>query len=208
MLVEDHAATREGLAALLSSASGLSICGQFPTMEQALQQLELELPDVVLADIGLPGMSGVEGVRFIHQRYPALPILMLTVHDDDEMVFEAICSGACGYLLKETAAERLVQCIREVRAGGAPMSPQIARKVVTMFRNFNPQPPDVLSPRQLEILNLLAEGSSYKACADLLAVSTDTIRFHVRNIYSRLHVNSRAEAVAKAFGVRKLGPKR
>jgi len=201
MLVEDQEVTRQGLAALIESTSGLSIFAQFSSMEHAIPFLDGGLPDVLLADIGLPGISGVEGVSRIHQRYPALPILMLTVHDDNERVFAAVCAGACGYLLKETAADRLVQCIREVYEGGAPMSPRIARKVVTMFRSVQPQAPESLSPRQIEILNLLAEGHSYKACAEILKVSTDTIRFHVRNIYQRLHVNSRAEAVAKAFRV-------
>ena len=189
---------------LIDASEGLTVCGQSGSMEEAIPALENNPPDVLLADIGLPGISGVEGVRLIHRQFPSLPILILTVHDDNDLVFAAVCAGACGYLLKETDPERLIQCIREVRDGGAPMSPQIARKVVTMFRSFSPPPAqDALSSRQTEILNLLADGNSYKACAEILSVSTDTIRFHVRNIYSRLHVNSRAEAVAKAFGLRR-----
>jgi len=156
---------------------------------------------VVLADIGLPGMSGIEGVRRIHQRHPELPILMLTVYGDDDLVFGAVCAGACGYLLKETEPGRLLECIRELHAGGAPMSPEIARKVVMTFRKSPPpgEPEIELSPRQIRILQLLAEGHSYKNCAESLGLSLDTIRFHVRKIYDRLHVHSRSEAVWKGF---------
>lgn len=171
-------------------------------MEEALPAIERQPPDVVLADIGLPGMSGIEGVRRIHQRFPDLPILMLTVHGDDDSVFAAVCAGACGYLLKETEPARLLECIRELHAGGAPMSPEIARKVVLAFRMFPPpsQPEVELSPRQIEILQLLAQGHSYKSCAEALGLSLDTVRFHVRRIYDRLHVHSRSEAVWKALG--------
>jgi len=144
----------------------------------------------------------VEGVRLIRQRFPELPVLMLTVHGDDDSVFAALCAGACGYLLKETEPSRLLDCIREVHAGGAPMSPEVARRVVVTLRGLIPGRPreSVLSARQREILQLLAQGHSYKSCAESLNVSLDTIRFHVRNIYDRLHVNSRAEAVWKDYG--------
>jgi DNA-binding NarL/FixJ family response regulator len=170
-------------------------------METALPAIEKEPPDVLLADIGLPGMSGIEGVRRIHERCPELPILMLTVHGDDDSVFAAVCAGACGYLLKETEPAKILECIRELHAGGAPMSPEIARKVVNTFRKLDPvdQQDADLSPRQLEILRLLAEGHSYKTCAESLGLSLDTVRFHVRRIYDRLHVHSRSEAVWKAF---------
>jgi DNA-binding NarL/FixJ family response regulator len=205
-LVEDHRATREGLAALIGSSTDLEAVGQYSSMEEAIPAIEASPPDVLLADIGLPGISGVEGVRRIHERFPELPVLMLTVHGDDDSVFAAVCAGACGYLLKETEPERLLACIRELHAGGAPMSPEIARKVVVTFRGFAPgsQHGPVLSDRQNEILHLLAQGHSYKSCAELLEVSLDTIRFHVRKIYGRLHVNSRAEAVWKAFGTARL----
>jgi DNA-binding NarL/FixJ family response regulator len=202
-VVEDQRATREGLVALIGTAPDLEVVGQFGSMEEALRSVESTPPDVLLADIGLPGISGVEGVRRIHQRFLDLPILMLTVHGDDDSVFAAVCAGACGYLLKETEPGRLLECIREVYAGGAPMSPEIARKVVVTFRGLVPggKHDPVLSTRQNEILQLLAQGHSYKSCANLLEVSVDTIRFHVRNIYERLHVNSRAEAVWKSYGL-------
>ena len=202
-IVEDQRATRQGLAALIGGSPGLTLVGQYASMEEVLPAIQAEFPDVVLVDIGLPGMSGVEGVRRIHQRFPQLPMLMLTVMDDDDTVFAAICAGACGYLLKETEPARILECIRELHAGGAPMSPSIARKVVFTLQGMTPgRAAAELSSRQSEILQLLAEGHSYKSCAKLLNVSLDTIRFHVRKIYDRLHVNSRAEAVWKAYGAR------
>ncbi len=205
VIVEDQRATRQGLADLIGTSPGLAVAGQHESMEEALPAIQAHPPDVVLVDIGLPGMSGVEGVRRIHQRFPELPMLMLTVLDDDDTVFAAICAGACGYLLKETEPPRIVECIRELHAGGAPMSPAIARKVVLTLRGVAPDRADAeLSSRQSEILQLLAEGHSYKSCATQLNVSLDTIRFHVRKIYDRLHVNSRAEAVWKAFGAQRL----
>lgn len=202
-IVEDQRATRQGLAALIGGSPGLTLVGQYASMEEALPAIQAEVPDVVLVDIGLPGMSGVEGVRRIHQRFPQLPMLMLTVMDDDDTVFAAICAGACGYLLKETEPARILECIRELHAGGAPMSPSIARKVVFTLQGMTTlRAAAELSSRQSEILQLLAEGHSYKSCAKLLNVSLDTIRFHVRKIYDRLHVNSRAEAVWKAYGAR------
>jgi DNA-binding NarL/FixJ family response regulator len=189
--------------ALIGNSPGFEVAGQFSSMEEAIGAIVKSTPDVLLSDIGLPGITGVEGVRLIHQRFPDLPVLMLTVHGDDDSVFAALCAGACGYLLKETEPARLLDCIREVHSGGAPMSPEVARRVVVTLRGLIPGGPreSVLSVRQNEILHLLAQGHSYKSCAEALNVSLDTIRFHVRNIYDRLHVNSRAEAVWKAYGV-------
>jgi DNA-binding NarL/FixJ family response regulator len=200
ILVEDQPRTREGLAALIGGSAGFAVTGEYGSMEEAIPAIESEPPDVVLADIGLPGISGIEGVRRLHARFPELPVLMLTVHGDDDSVFAAICAGACGYLLKETEPARLLQCIAELHAGGAPMSPGIARRVVTTFRQHPAAVPDdlELSPRQSRILQLLTEGHSYKSCADTLDLSVDTIRHHVRKIYERLHVHSRSEAVWKA----------
>jgi len=199
-LVEDQHVTREGLSLLIGGSPGFQVCGQYESMERALEQIGNSRPDVLLADIGLPGMSGIEGVRRIHESMPELPILMLTVHEDSDSVFSAVCAGACGYLLKETPPARLLESIRELHEGGAPMSPGIARKVVLMFQKTAPAKDDTqLSQRQLEILRMLAEGHSYKACAASLDVGLDTIRSHVRKIYERLHVHSRSEAVWKAL---------
>jgi DNA-binding NarL/FixJ family response regulator len=199
-LVEDQNHTREGLAVLIGSAEGFQIAGSYGSMEEALPAIESAPPDVVLADIGLPGMSGIEGVQRLNRICPELPILMLTVHGDDDSVFAAICAGASGYLLKETEPSRLLACIEELHSGGAPMSPGIARRVVVAFRK-HPPPPQAevnLSSRQVHILQLLTEGHSYKSCAEILGLSVDTIRHHVRKIYDRLHVHSRSEAVWKA----------
>ncbi|HKE21095.1 MAG TPA: response regulator transcription factor [Bryobacteraceae bacterium] len=200
-LVEDQLHTRMGLAALIGESADLEVCGQYGSMEEALTAIAQDPPDVLLADIGLPGMSGIEGVRRVHQDHPQIPILMLTVHGDDDSVFAAVCAGACGYLLKETEPDRLLACIRELHSGGAPMSPEIARKVVVTFRKLSvPGGEELnLTSRQMRILQLLAEGYSYKSCAADLELSVDTIRFHVRKIYDRLHVHSRSEAVWKAF---------
>jgi DNA-binding NarL/FixJ family response regulator len=200
-IVEDQPRTREGLAALIGGTRGYRIVGKFASMEEALKKLGWEPPDVALLDIGLPGMSGIEGVRRLKAQWPTLQILMLTVYADNEHIFEAICAGACGYLLKDTPPPKLLEAIRELREGGAPMSPEIARKVVTMFQKV--VPPKIeehrLSPRELEVLKLLADGHSYKTAAHVLSVSQDTIRFHIRNIYEKLHVHSKSEAVLKAL---------
>jgi DNA-binding NarL/FixJ family response regulator len=200
LIVEDQARLRESLVALIDGTSGLSVVGSFGNMEAALQALGGARPDVALVDLGLPGMSGVDGVRLIRERSPATQALVLTVHDDDDHVFEAICAGASGYLLKDTPPARLVAAIQELGAGGAPMSPSIARAVVGMFRKVAPQPTgEGLSPRELEVLTLLAAGNSYKTAANELSVSIDTVRFHVRHIYDKLHVHSKSEAVMKAW---------
>jgi DNA-binding NarL/FixJ family response regulator len=199
-LVEDETVTREGLSLLIDSSPGFRSCGQYESMERVFAHIRVSPPDVLLADIGLPGVSGIEGVRRIHEWLPELPILMLTVHEDSDSVFSAMCAGACGYLVKETPPARLLESIREVHEGGAPMSPAIARKVVTMFQKLPPSKDDAqLSERQVEILRMLAEGHSYKACAAGLNIGLDTVRSHVRKIYERLHVHSRSEAVWEAL---------
>jgi DNA-binding NarL/FixJ family response regulator len=155
----------------------------------------------VLSDIGLPGMSGIEGVRILRKRHPALLLLMLTIHDDDERIFDAICAGACGYLLKKTPPARLLDSLREAVAGGAPMSPEVARRVIALFREV--RPPDRadyhLTPHETRLLKLFVEGHNYKTAAAELRVSVNTVNFHVRSIYDKLQVHSRSEAVAKAL---------
>jgi DNA-binding NarL/FixJ family response regulator len=200
-IVEDQAQTREGLAILLKSTPDFLMVGAFGSMESALSTLRGEKPDVVLLDIELPGMSGIVGVRKLKEQMPALQVLMLTVFADNDHVFEAVCAGASGYLLKDTPPTRLTEAIRELHAGGAPMSPEIARKVVSMFSQVAPPRTEEhrLSPREVELLKLLAEGHSYKTGAKALAISIDTVRFHIRNIYEKLHVHSKSEAVILAL---------
>lgn len=201
-IVEDQRGLRDGLVSLLGGSSGFALVGSYGSMEEALPKLETEPPDVLLADIGLPGMSGTEGVRRLKTTLPALQILMLTVYADNDHVFEAICAGACGYLLKDTPPTRLLDAVREVADGGAPMSPEIARKVVEMFQRVAPPPPTAphrLSPREVDVLKRLAEGHVYKTAAAELGLSLDTVRFHIRNIYEKLHVHSKSEAVLAAL---------
>jgi DNA-binding NarL/FixJ family response regulator len=200
-VVEDQKGTREAFAALIAGTPGYRLSGAYGSMEAALPGLAHDTPDVLLSDVGLPGMSGIDGVRLLRERHPALQVLMLTVYDDRDHVFDAICAGACGYLLKDTPPARLLEAIREIHAGGAPLSPEIARRVVMVFQKTPPPaaPEQRLSPRETEVLRLFAEGHSYKTAADALSISTDTVRFHIRGIYEKLHVHSKSEAVLKAF---------
>jgi DNA-binding NarL/FixJ family response regulator len=200
VIVEDQDQTREGLAFLIGSTPGLRVRGAFATMEAALPELERAAPDVALLDIGLPGMSGIEGVKRLRAIDSPAAILILSVHGDDDRVFQAVCAGACGYLLKDTPPARLIEAIKELHAGGAPMSPEIARKVVTMFTRLAPPAREnELSPRERDVLRLLADGHSYKTAARELDLSVDTVRFHIRHIYEKLHVHSKSEAVVLAL---------
>ena len=170
-------------------------------MEEALDKIGANLPDVVLADIGLPGMNGIEGVRILKERHPSLTVLMLTVYEDDERIFDALCAGASGYLVKKTPPARLLESIREGFDGGAPMSPEIASRVVSLFRQI--RPPDKadyhLTPHELRLLKLLVEGHNYKTAAAELGVTFNTVCFHIKQIYEKMQVHSKSEAVAKAL---------
>ncbi|HYL99749.1 MAG TPA: response regulator transcription factor [Blastocatellia bacterium] len=200
-IIEDQREVREGLAILINGTRGFRCTASFRAMEDALRTIGSEVPDVVLTDLGLPGMSGVEGIRRLKERYPDLPILALTVYDDDGEIFDALCAGASGYLLKETQPARLLECIREASEGGAPMSPEVARRVVKLFREF--RPPDRanyrLTPAETDLLKLLVDGHNYKTAAAALDISTHTVSFHLGNIYRKLQVHSKSEAVAKAL---------
>jgi DNA-binding NarL/FixJ family response regulator len=203
-LIEDVRQVREGLAVLVDGTPGFRCAGAYRSMEDALRAIcaiGAELPDVVVTDLGLPGMSGTEGIRILRERYPSLPVLALTIFDDDEEVFAALCAGACGYLLKNTPPARLLESVREVVDGGAPMSPQIARRVVALFREF--RPPERaschLTPQETELLRLLVEGHHYKTAAVAMGLSRHTVAFHARNVYEKLQVHSKSEAVARAL---------
>jgi len=200
VIVEDQRRTREGLAAEVAFDPGLRVVGAFASMEEALPVIEREPPAILLTDIGLPGMSGIEGVRRYRARHQSALVLVLSVFGDDRHVFEAICAGASGYLLKDTPPDRLREAIHELVAGGAPMTPEIARRVVATFRRFPSTPAEHdLSPRELDVLRAVGQGHSYKTAAIALAMSIDTVRFHIRNIYSKLHVHSKSEAVIVAI---------
>jgi len=200
-IIEDQRRTREGLAALLAGEADLAVVGPYESMEAALPPLLARPPDVLLCDIALPGMSGIEGVRRLKAAWPELQALMLTVHSDDGHVFEAICAGASGYLLKDTPPERLVAAVRELAAGGAPMSSEVARRVLALVRTVAPPPASEheLTPREHDVLRALAEGHSYKTAAKALGMALDTVRYHVRSIYAKLHVHSKSEAVLQAL---------
>lgn len=203
-VIEDHHKFREMLEFLLNSTSGFECTACFRTMEDALAHIGNELPDVVLLDIGLPGMSGIEGVSILKERYPNLVVLMNTVYDDDDRIFAALCGGASGYLLKKTPPTRLLECLKEAAAGGSPMSPEVARRVIELFRAIRPpeQADHDLTPHELRLLKLLVEGHSYKTAAGALGVTVKTISFHLQHIYEKLHVHSKSEAVAKALRLR------
>ena len=200
-IVEDVRALREGFSMLIDGTDGFRCAGRFRTMEETLDKIGFNLPDVVLCDIGLPGMDGIEGVHRLKARYPSLTLLMLTVYEDDERIFKALCAGACGYLLKKTPPARLLESLREAVTGGSPMSPEIARRVVELFRQFRPpeQADYQLTPHELRLLKLLVEGHNYKTAAAQLNVSFNTICFHIKHIYDKLQVHSKSEAVAKAL---------
>lgn len=200
-IVEDERDIRECLTFLVNGTQGYSCTGSYRTMEEALENIPRRLPDVVLSDIGLPGMSGTEGVRVLKERFPDLLMLMLTVYDDDERIFDAMCAGASGYLLKKTPPARLLDSLKEAVGGGAPMSPEVARRVIALFREI--RPPEradyQLTPHETRLLKLFVEGHNYKTAAAELGVSFNTVNFHVRNIYDKLQVHSRTEAVTKAL---------
>ena len=200
-IVEDRREIRDGLATIISGTPGFHCTGAYRSMEEALESIDGNLPDVVLNDIGLPGMSGIDGIRILKERHPELLVLMLTIYDDDDRIFEALCAGASGYLLKKTPPARLLELLREAVAGGAPMSPEVARRVVALFRTF--RPPDnttcELTPHEIRLLRLFVEGHNYKTAAAELGVTVHTISFHLRSIYEKLQVHSKSEAVVKAL---------
>lgn len=200
-IIEDRRDIREGLAVLINGTEGYRCTGVFPSMEAALENIDRDLPNVALVDIGLPGMSGIEGMRLLKDRHGDLLMLMLTVYNDDERIFDALCAGACGYLLKNTPPARLLASLEEVVMGGSPMSPEIARRVVTLFRNIRPPEKSEyqLTPHETRLLKLLVDGHNYKTAAKELGVSVNTISFHMRRIYDKLQVHSKSEAVSKAL---------
>ena len=198
-IVEDNRGTRESLTELLNRAPALHCVGAHPSGEEALQQIPAELPDVVLMDINLPQMNGIECVSRLKQQMPKTQVLMLTTYEESDLIFDSLRKGASGYLLKNMPPTELVQAIEQVHAGGAPMSMQIARKVVSHFQQIKKPQSDMeqLTKREHEILALLAKGFLYKEIADQLGVTLSTVRAHLHAVYEKLHVQSRTEAVVK-----------
>jgi len=200
-IIEDLRNIREGLTTLINFTEGFHCTGSYRSMEEALARLHDEVPDVLLSDIGLPGMNGIDGIKIIKERYPQMQILMLTVYDDDDRIFDALCAGASGYLLKRTSPAKLLDNIREAMSGGSPVSPEVASRVIRFFREFhNPEREDYdLTPHETRLLKLLTEGYNYQTAAEKLGVSYNTIKFHVRHIFDKLQVHSKSEAVVKAM---------
>ena len=198
-IVEDDKELREDLAGFINSRRGLRCAGTFATAEDALKSLPDKPPDVVLMDINLPGMSGIDCLRRLKARLPVVQVLMVTMYDDGDRVFKALLAGASGYLLKVSIAAEIVPAVREVMQGGSPLNSFIARKVVKFFQERPPAPKDDagLTPREREVLELLAKGLTYKEIAARLIISIDTVRRHCHNIYGKMHVASRTEAVVR-----------
>jgi len=201
-IFEDNLLLRESLYQLINGTTGLNCTGAFSSCDDIIFNLKKTAPSVVLMDIKMPGMNGVEAVKVIKENFPDIKIIMQTVVEDDERIFTSICHGASGYLLKNTTPARLLQAIVEVNEGGAPMTPTIAQKVLEKFRkqsHVSSKELNDLSIREKEILECLVEGMSYKTISSKCKISIDTVRFHIRNIYEKLHVSSKSEAVAKAL---------
>jgi len=205
-LVEDNTAFRQTIAELLNETEGMRCSGSFASCEEALAALrKKDAPEVVLMDIGLPGMSGIEGAKHLKKISPSTDVIVLTIYDDDEKVFRAICNGATGYLLKDAPAESIIAAIHDVLQGGAPMNAHIARRVLDMFTRLSvPQAEYGLTAREKEILHELTEGLTKKQIAEKLFLSFFTIDTHLKNIYAKLHVHSRSGAVAKVLKERLL----
>jgi len=201
VLIEDLSEVREGLAALINGTPGYKCVAAYSMMETALARIEKDSPELILTDLGLPGMSGIEGIERLRAMFPETPILALTIYDNDEQIFNALCNGANGYLLKNTPPARLMEGLKEAVEGGSPISPAIAARVVHLFRKFHP--PETanyyLTAQETELLKLLVEGHYKKTAAHALGISFHTVSFHLKNIYDKLQVHSKTEAVAKAL---------
>ena len=201
-IVEDLDEVREGLTQFISLNSDFKVLKTFRTAEEALIEIPKLHPEIVIMDINLPGMNGIECIRQVKEQSPSTQFMMFTVYENDEKVFEALKAGASGYLLKNTGLLQLIEAIKELHEGGSPMSSNIARKLVSVFREKDGSLPQVnaLSARENEVLQLLSKGLLYKEIADKLSISTGTVRQHIHKIYEKLHVQNRTEALNKVYG--------
>ncbi len=200
-LVEDLKEVREGIASLLTLDERFEVLATFPDAEKAVEELPAWQPDIVIMDINLPGMNGIECIKKVKPLCPGSQFIMFTIYEDDEKVFEALKAGASGYLLKKTSLVKIIDSLLELHSGGSPMSTQIARKVINRLQSGKPSDEiKILSVRENEVLHLLAKGLLYKEIADKISISTDTVRQHIHHIYEKLHVQNRTEAINKAFG--------
>ena len=200
-IVEDLEEVRDGMVSLLTLDERFELLAAFPDAEKAADELPAWQPDIVIMDINLPGMNGIECIKKVKALCPKSQFIMFTIYEDDEKVFEALAAGASGYLLKKTPFNKIAESLVELNAGGSPMSTQIARKVIKRFQNDEAKEQiETLSVRENEILQLLAKGLLYKEIAIKLSISTGTVRQHIHRIYEKLHVQNRTEAINKAFG--------
>jgi DNA-binding NarL/FixJ family response regulator len=209
MIVEDRGRIRETVVDIINSTEGLRCSGAYNSCEAAIAALPSGLPDVILMDIGLPGMSGIEGVKLIKSRHPSIDVLMHTVYDDDEKIFQSICAGASGYVLKNAESSELIKAIREIHVG-APMSASIARRLLNLVRGKQGKAVSSaeelnLTPRELDILQSLVEGHSYKKIAEKLFISPLTVQSHIKRVYEKLQVHSKSAAVSKALKYKLFG---
>ena len=201
-IFEDNKHLRESLYYLINGTEGFVCIGAFPDSNDLLFQLKKSLPDVVLMDIEMPGMNGIEAVKIIKQQFPTVHVLMQTIFHDDDNIFNAICAGASGYILKTTSPAGYIEAIKDVYNGGSPMTGSIARRVLELFqKNITPASNEdyQLTPKEKEILQQLVKGKSFKMIADTIGATYETVRTHMKNIYAKLHVNSNTEAVSKAL---------
>jgi DNA-binding NarL/FixJ family response regulator len=205
-IIEDQDDIRDGLASLIGFTPGFKCTGSYQSMEEAFEGIRRDIPDVVLSDIGLPGMDGIQGIKVLKERYPQMLILMLTVFDDDERIFDALCAGANGYLLKRTPPMRLLESLQDAVVGGSPMSPEVASKVIRLFLEIRPpERADYdLTPHEIRLLKLLVDGHNYITAAKETKSSINTVKFYIKRIYEKLQVHSKSEAVAKALKERLL----
>ena len=201
VIIEDERDIRESLAALISGTAGFRCVSKYGLMETALAGITKDNPDLILTDLGLPGMSGFEGIIRLRSMLPNTPIVVLTIYDNDDQIFAALCNGASGYLLKNTPPARLLEALEDAANGGSPMSPAIASRVIKLFRDFRPTESASyhLTPQETQLLKLLVEGHHKKTAAREMNISIHTISFHLKNIYEKLQVHSKTEAVAKAI---------
>jgi DNA-binding NarL/FixJ family response regulator len=205
VIIEDNKFIRSGWEAVIQANKNFNLLGSFSDCESALISDFIAKSDLILMDIGLPGMSGIEGVKIIKEKFPGVLVVMCTVHEDSEEIFQAICAGAVGYLTKRTSPHDLISALIDAYNGGSPMTPSVARKVISSFQNVKVDNTTIqltdLNEREIQILNLMAQGKSYNSIANEVYLSIDGVYYHIRHIYEKLHVHSRAEAVAE--GLRK-----
>lgn len=210
-IIEDNRYVRESWLAVLNSVPEFSVSGAFVTCEDAFRHPEFGSSDIVIMDIGLPGMSGIEGVKYITENFPGIQVIMCTVFDDDKRIFDALCNGAVGYLLKKIPAQELIHSIKMAASGGSPMTPNIARKVINSFQKPTTgkiEQQNQLTDKEKEVLEHLAHGKSYAAIGQEMFLSVDGVRYHIRHIYEKLQVHSKSQAIAKGLKDRIIQPPR